>query len=355
MRLLILPRLLTLCLALAAILPQPLAAGIATPSDSAPVLVNPGFECGQGYHAQPGINGSVPNGWTGVILDQSNPYISSTNTWANGGTCNPSDMRWEKLESHDSLVMLAQYVPLGYGFVAPPFDAAIYQQVAVTPGTAYSFSGWLVSLCGGSANPNTCPAGYYMSKQVGIDPAGGTDPRAASVQWVEDRRPHTTARWVNVSVAARAQSSTLTVFVRVLSPFQHEGNHAFADAVKLVRAPTAQITVTKVSGGITASWSGGLGPDIPAIPGRTYQLYYDVQYRTGPTQPWQDWLSDQLAGSATLNTQGCIDRAFQFRVRPRAVPTSGERFVGVWAESETVNVTHTATCDRRVALPLTPR
>jgi hypothetical protein len=337
-------------------LPQPLAAETTAPADAAPSLVNPGFECGQGYHAQAGVNGLVPNGWHGVILDGSHPYVSSTNTWANGGTCNPGDMRWEKLEGHDSLIMLAQYVPLGHGFVAPPFDAAIYQQVTVTPGTAYSVSGWLVSLCGGSAMPNTCPEGYYMSKQIGIDPTGGTNPRAPTVQWVEDRRPHVTARWVNLAVAARSQSATLTVFVRVLSPFQHEGNHAFADAIKLVRAPAAQVTAETVTGGITVTWSGSLGPDIPAIPGRTYQLYYDVQYRTGATQPWRDWLTDQRAGRAALQIDGsCSDQSYQFRVRPRAVPTSGERFVGVWSESQPVSVPQTATCDQHVVLPVMRR
>jgi hypothetical protein len=293
----------------------------------------------------------VPNGWNGIIIDQSNPYVSSTNTWANGGTCNPGDMRWEKLEGHDSLVVLAKYVPLGHGFVAPPFDVAIYQQVAVTPGTAYSLSGWLVSLCGGSAMPNTCPAGNYMSKQVGIDPTGGVNPLASAVQWVEDRRPHTTARWVNLTVAARATNPALTVFVRVLSPFWHEGNHAFADAVKLVRAPAAQITGSPVSEGIAVSWTGSLGPDIPAIPNRTYTLYYEVQYRAGPAAPWQDWLTNQLAGGATLNIGGsCADRTYQFRVRPLAVPSSGERFAGVWEESQPVNIPG-AICTERVRLP----
>jgi hypothetical protein len=54
--------------------------------------------------------------------------------------------------------------------------------------------------------PNDCPAGYYIAKMRGLDPTGGTDPQAASVIWVEDRRNFTESRWANLRLGATAQS-----------------------------------------------------------------------------------------------------------------------------------------------------
>lgn len=351
------------CLALFTLLPAPTGhgQGIAPTDTSAPVVINPGFECGQGYHPQPGVSGMVPNGWTAAVLNGA-PHINSTQIWGRGGSCDPADMRWEKLEGHDSLIMLAY--PPGGSDLAPPFDAAVYQRVAVTPGTTYSLSAWMVSLCGGSAMPNDCPTGYYLSKLAGLDATGGTDARAATVGWVEDRRPHYTARWVNLVTAATAQSNAMTVFVRLYSPFYHHGNHGFADAVKLVRAPIAQFTQLQPSrDGISVAWAGSLGPDIAAIPGGNYRLYFEVEVAVGAAAAWQPWLSSQPAGSAVLSIGGsCAERTYRFRVRVRAEQPVGEpgarpnhRFIGVWQESAPVRVERTVVCDEKAFLPMVGR
>lgn len=350
---------LSVCLALFTLLPAPAAhAQGAAPADTgAPVMINPGFECGQGYHPQPGISGPVPNGWTAAVLNGS-PYISNTQVWGLG-KCDPAVMWYEKLEGYDSLIMLAY--PPGGSDLAPPFDAAVYQRVAVTPGTAYSLSAWMVSLCGGSAMPNDCPAGYYLSKLAGLDATGGTDARAATVGWVEDWRPHYTARWVNLVTAATAQNDAMTVFVRLYSPFYHHGNHGFADAVKLVRAPSAQFTQLQLSrDGITVAWAGSLGPDIAAIPNGNYRLYFEVEVAAGAAAAWYPWRNNQPAGSAVLSIGGsCVERAYRFRVRVRAEQSVGEpgarpnhRFIGVWEESPPVRVAQTAVCDEQAFLPM---
>ena len=138
-------------------------------------------------------------------------YPESGAAWLDGGADVPARPNWtasasggvggcdgtsglEHLEGEDSLLFLAQDLetPPEPG---KPFDAAVYQQVAVTPGTAYSLSGWMVSLCGGSATPSSCPADYYMEKLLGIDPTGGTDPLGPNVIWVGDRRNFTETRW----------------------------------------------------------------------------------------------------------------------------------------------------------------
>ena len=221
------------------------------------------------------------------------------------------------MNGYDSFIFAAQDIetPPEPG---KPFDALIYQQVAVTPGVAYSLSGWMVSLCGGSANPNDCPPGYYITKMIGLDPSGGADPLAGSVVWVEDSRSHLETRWLNMRLGVRAQSHTLTVFARARSPFRWHGNHAYADAFSIVRAPTAQIIglpASQPGRQVEVRWQGDLGPDISVIPGGKYSLLFDVQSRAGGGA-WTDWLTGQSEGSAVFSAPFCGPDAYAFRVRP---------------------------------------
>jgi hypothetical protein len=327
--------------------------------DAAPVLQNPGFECGAGFYDQPGIPGMAPNGWTVRIL-AAPAKILSTQLWAKLGGCDPNDMSWEKLEGHDSLILLPGHVLYGQDFDAPPYDIALWQTVRVTPGVDYTLSAWMTSLCGGSSNPNDCPPGAYMAKMAALDPAGGVDPTSAALRWAEDRRPHIQAPWVNLITATTAGSDKLTVFLRLRSPFHHHGNHAFADAVKLVRSPNAAMGQLKLSGRrITVSWDGDLGPDIPAIPASTHRVSFEVQARRGAAA-WQPWLKGVAAGSATYSAAGssCAEETYQFRVRAWAIQPSGQpgswpfhEFVGVWKESARVTLPKTIDCRHRTLLP----
>ena len=328
-------------------------------STGAPVLLNPGFECGDGYHDQPGVHGMVPNGWTGSILTGSDPFMVSTQMWATM-SCDPNDMTWEKLEGHDSNIFMAAFAPYGQDFVAPPFDLVLYQPITVTPGTPYSLSAWMTSLCGGSATPSDCPQGAYIAKMAGLDPAGGVDPTAQSVVWTEDRRPHTEVRWTNLVLATTAHNSNLTVFIRANSPFQHHGNHVFADAVKLVRAPSSRFVSLEASGhSIGIGWAGDLGPDIAAIPAGNYRLTFEVQVRTGEAS-WQSWLTNQDAGWAMFTAlPSCRDQTYRFRVRSMAHQIPGQaaawpdhHFVGVWTESTPVTVPPALTCSHKMRLPM---
>lgn len=332
---------------------QPLA-----PVSEAPVLQNPGFECGDGYHDEPGIHGMVANGWTGKILNGT-PFMASTQMWAKY-SCDPNDMSWEKLEGHDSNIFMGAWAPYGEGFESPPFDVALYQPVDVSAGTEYSLSAWMTSLCGGSAMPNTCPAGAYIAKMAGLDPTGGANPLGATVQWTENRRPHIEVPWANLSVATTAQTNKLTVFVRINSPFLHHENTAFADAVKLVRAPTSYFTsVRSVCNGIAVSWNGNLGPDIPAIPETNHKLSFELQVRKGGDD-WQPWLSGQAAASAIFTPPAQNwGQTHQFRIRAWGIQPDGQpgawpnhHFVGVWHESNTIQ---TGACPIRAYLPLTLR
>lgn len=318
----------------------------ATAAPQAPVVQNPGFECTEGYYIQEGIRGRIPNGWQAVLLN-GNPKYNSTLIKYTGG-CNTDQWWWEHLEGHDSWNLFAEDLetPPNPG---KPFDAVLYQQVSVTPGTDYSLSGWMLSLCGGSAIPNDCPSGYYMAKMLGIDPTGGTDPQASTVLWVEDRRNFTESGWANLRLGATAQSDVITIFVRINSPFQWHGNHAFIDAISLVEAPQAWfVDPPSTVQGTRAliRWDGALSDDISAIPGGTHELLFDVQYREDGSD-WQDWQTDTTDREAEFSvSMGPGSKVFQFRVRARAEQPEGipgawpnHRYPGVWTESQPITFT----------------
>jgi hypothetical protein len=355
-----------LLMAVAAVVLGP-AAGAAHTSNAAaaddpgaPVLVNGAFECWLGFVPQPGIFGQVPSGWTAVPLGGT-PRLNSTN-FEFAHDC--GDYGFEKIEGLDSMVILSQDIetPPQPG---KPFDTAIYQQAAVTPGTSYSLSGWMLSLCGGSATPNDCPQGYYISKMLGVDPTGGTDPLAPSVTWVEDQRNFTASGWVNLRTATTAQSPVLTVFARIRSPFRWHGNHAFVDAYSLVRAPTAAfegLPETVQGRAVTVRWNGAESPDIAAIPGGTYQLSFDVQYRHGGETAWTDWQSGKPAGEAIFQAPAsCQPQNYEFRLRARSEQPTGSngawpnhRYPGDWSAPAGVAF-EMGPCQPRAYLPLLQR
>jgi hypothetical protein len=326
----------------------------------APVLQNPGFECKVGY-VEGGTWFGMPLGWTGVLMLGAPQLISVRIRW--GGGCDSN--KWvERLEGEDALLFRSEDLetPPEPG---KPFDAAVYQRVAVIPGTAYSLSGWMVSFCGGSATPSSCPTDNYMEKLLGIDPTGGGDPLAPSVIWVGDRRNFTETRWLNLRLAATAQSDQLTVFGRIRSPFQWHGNHAFVDGFSLVRAPTAYFVGSPAAVGANEArveWNGAQSPDVLAIPEGQYHLFFDIQYRIGSQGAWIDWLTDRPAESATFTANGCAGvQTYAFRVRSRAEQINGvgafpnHRYPGVWSEPASVVLGSPVVCIPRAYLPLVLR
>lgn len=316
------------------------ASGTVAPAP--PVLTNPSFECSVGYVDGDG-NDRVPSGWTAIQID-GDPRLHSTRERVYSGECNPSNERHvERLEFEDSFMVAAQDLetPPEPG---KPFDVALFQQTAVTPGADYSLSGWMVSLCGGSATPSDCPDGVYMAKMLGLDPTGGADPEADSVIWVENRANFVEADgvtrigWQDLRTSAVAQTDRMTVFVRVRSPFQWHGNHAFADAISLIRAPTAAFIEppAEVSGPqLTLRWSGAQSPDVLAIPGSTHQLLIDVQTRPEGGE-WRDVavgapIPGDQGDDQTDFTARCLDATYEFRIRARAEqPLTDEGGEGAW-------------------------
>ncbi|MCB9137486.1 MAG: hypothetical protein H6642_03965 [Caldilineaceae bacterium] len=317
---------------------------------AAPVTLENGeFECPAYVDGadERGARIRIPQGWTLTNLAGETPVVYSAREWY-AGSCE-SDAWVERLEGRDALVLRAQDLetPPAPG---KPFDAALSQQVTVEPGGAYSVSAWFVSLCGGSFSaPNDCPEGVYMAKLLGLDPQGGMDAAADSVQWVENRANfvgedgRTRVGWQNLRVAAVAESDSMTVFARVNSPFQWHGNHAFVDAVKIVRAPAAMfapLPATSDANPLSLAWNSEQSPDVIAL-GGTYRLYVDIEVRPENGE-WRALLTDGGETGAIGFAPRCTNIRYEFRLRARAEQPPAEeagegawpnhRFPGVWSE-----------------------
>ncbi|MEX1019061.1 MAG: hypothetical protein WDZ49_05350, partial [Litorilinea sp.] len=319
-------------------------------------VVNGMLECPTGF-ALDGLGRRVPVGWILARAD-GDPVINSARHQFSGA-CENDGGHVEKMEGRDSLVIRARDLetPPAPG---KPFDVVLYQQVPVAPDGDYSVSGWMLSLCGGSAVPSDCPEGVYIRKAIGLDPTGGIDPRSSAIVWTENldnfvTRDQVRVGWANLSVGARAQSSVMTVFLRVHSPFQWHGNHAFIDAIELHRAPVAWFVnlPRAVNPGrrITVRWDSFQSPEIAAIPGGTYGVLVDVQVRTrvaagGSPGAWQDLVQNGSTQGECQFTVGGAGQAVEFRLRARAEqpppPALGawplQRFPGPWSAPHTMTV-----------------
>lgn len=287
----------------------------------------------------------IPNGWD-LTANSAMPIVDSARIHFTRPQSCYGSAHVERIEGEDSVLMQARDLEWS-AEPGKPFDASLYQQVNVYSGTTYSLSGWMLTLCGGSNTVprNDCPEGYYMAKMLGIDPTGGIDPNAGNVQWIENRRnfvqPDGVTRigWQNLRIGVTAQAPTITVFARINSPFRWHGNHGFIDALSLVQAPTATLTVTPLAGAaVELSWSGGLGPDIPLINNSSHRLLFDVQYWHDANQRWRDIVSDTEESGTTFTTT-CPGSTYRFRIQPRAEQPDGsngaspnQRYPGVWSE-----------------------
>jgi hypothetical protein len=166
---------------------------------------------------------------------------------------------------------------------------------------------------------------------------------------------------VNLRTGTTVQNATLTVFARIRSPFRWHGNHAFVDAYSLVRAPTAAfgaLPPTVQGNQVMVQWDGVQSPDIAAIPGGTYRLYFDVQYRLAGETGWQDWKTGQPAGQALFSAPICGTQTYELRLRARSEQPDGSggawpnhRYPGDWSAPASVRF-EAAPCLPRAYLPL---
>ncbi len=244
------------------VVPLTLAIGLLSPLLllAATLVQNGGFE--GGFHAQAGIAGQVPDGWTALNLSGNPEYRS---TASRGG--------WvERIEGNNSLSLLAE----NFTTEGRPFDAVLYQRVeGLKPNTPYSVSGWFLSLWGGSARPKNDGA---ILKRIGIDPAGGTDPTAPGVVWSE--WDGADKAWRNLSVAAAPTGTAATIFLEVRHQDAKDHTDVILDGVEFREAPTVSLSslpafVTDTT--VTLTWSGHLPDHLKEL--GPYALYFDVQRR----------------------------------------------------------------------------
>ncbi len=340
----------------------------------APALHNPSFECSEGYAPATNSAGEtvfVPSGWTLVRAD-GGPLVHSARIHFEqradpGGGCFTDNVKsLEKFDGRDSFFVEARDLetPSEPG---KKFDVVIRQQTPVVPGAAYSLSGWMLSLCGGSAMPCSCPPGNYIVKALGLDPMGGSDPASDTIVWAESRNNFVTLEqervgWNNVQVAARAQSTQMTVFVRMESPFQWHGNHGFIDALSLVRAPVAWFeglpAEVRNTRRIELKWTSLQTPDAALIPGGTYELLTDIQVRLLPDGVWRDVAVGLTDQRALAYYAPCSEHTYEFRIRARAEQPEGshgvspnQRYIGVWSDSIGVRFVQDAAAPASMPLP----
>jgi hypothetical protein len=212
------------------------------------------------------------------------------------------------------------------------FSAGLYQQITgLSIGKPYGAKAAMLTLFESSAPPTNDGT---MQKLVGIDPYGGTDPNSADIVWspVDD---HDEAPWVDVRVAAVAESTTITLFVRVncLQAVSHPSldNQVFIDAVMLAQAPTVSASSPPLSYSptFTVTWDNGQ----PAPGG--YIVKYDVQYKDDVNDTWILW-QDKTRDASALFT-GTPGRSYTFRARAyeRYSDWYEVRLVGAWSEGDT--------------------
>lgn len=123
------------------------------------------------------------------------------------------------------------------------FTAAGYQRVSgfnQGDGLQFKAYGWVYT-CNDSVNSCVIANPPYRRSdtsagaalKVGIDPNGGTDPNAASIQWSAVAAPYD--QWAELSVSATAASGTVTVFMYATQSSGLLMNNVYWDQASLIR------------------------------------------------------------------------------------------------------------------------
>jgi putative sterol carrier protein len=209
------------------------------------------------------------------------------------------------------------------------FRAGVYQRLAgAKVGQDYGVEIGMLSFYRG---PGGIQGPERIIKRLGIDPTGGTDASASHVVWGDpDGRDN---EWAFPHAAARAQSTTITVFALFDSLDDTDGidlNSTYLDAGLMDRAPSAQISVpVSAAPGFSVSWQG-------TAQGELFNWHldsFDIQVRQDDGD-WQPWLTRTSATSAPF-TQAQSGHRYTFRVRAwQKGGDSGVRLLhGVWETS----------------------
>jgi hypothetical protein len=263
------------------------------------LLTNPSMEVyDDPYDEFEGVDCQVATGWERFWYGDSAPCWMDTRVFAyshlGGG--------WvERIDGETSQLLIS----------TDPYFAGIRQQVTgLTPGVGYGFHAALLTIFRTSAPP---AEDGNMIKQIGIDPTGGIDPQAPTVLWTEPD-DHDEGPWdIDHRIAAFAESTAMTVFIRVESPNGSGGlpymNLSFLDSAILALTPEAEATSPAFSEDLTfaVNWDNA----VPA-PGGTLGGY-DVQWLDEAEGVWHDWFTETDQVEATFT--GEWGHTYRFRAR----------------------------------------
>jgi hypothetical protein len=262
------------------------------------LLTNHGLELYDPPYGQyEGADCQVASGWQRFWYDGPEPHWIDCQVFAES----PLGGGWvEAIEGDTSQMIVA----------TEPYTAGLWQRVGgLTPGVGYGFHAALLTIFQTSAQP---PVPGTMIKEVGLDPTGGTDPRAPQVVWSEPNdQDH---GWdVKRVTAAFSEAPTMTVFVRFTSPYPSGGlpllNLSFVDSAIL--AQTAEVAAVSPAVSEGESFEVRWDNAVPSPQGEI--RWYDVQWLDEVEGVWHDWRvrTDELAAPF----EGQWGHRYRFRAR----------------------------------------
>lgn len=158
------------------------------------------------------------------------------------------------------------------------FDSGVYQQISgLTVGEHYGFEAGILQVW----ETTRSQTDGKMFRSVGIDPYGGTDAKSSNVIWGPEEDQD--VDWFYPGVGATAKSGTVTVFVRVRSPYEAStpnSNQVWVDNTFFDIAPTTTLTLqADLPTRLTARWNGA--------PRTGFHLFaYEAQYKKATDSAW---------------------------------------------------------------------
>jgi len=180
----------------------------------------------------------------------------------------------------------------------PPYDGAwflepavnggscngwLYQTVPATPGVKYNFTAALYSVM--KENSIEKYDVWYADRRldymrIGIDPTGGTDPTAPSVQWTPTM--YSQQHWTNVGTQATATANNITVFVSYAGiTTMPNAWHIFGvDDCRLSAVSPAPISIAQLKGSTPDGPVSVNDLIITAVPGEAGAYYAENADRT---------------------------------------------------------------------------
>ena len=133
------------------------------------------------------------------------------------------------------------------------FDGGLLQTVYVAPGTAVSFTAYGQAWSSDEGDPLTSVNPANLRLQIGLDPAGGTNPNGAGVLWSSEANPLN--QYAPFTVSGTAVSNSVTLFLRARPDGVRAHNEAYWDAAALTGGELVNGRMDTFTNGIPDGWT----------------------------------------------------------------------------------------------------